>query len=205
MVKLDLIKRKESFYNASILIKLKEMKWLTSTVNLANPAHGVNAIRVVQALVKKGRTIDELRTKPAVKFKKDELEKINVLKNPAYFPTNQFANQVVQLALSGNKLLIAMFRQTQLNMFGLKGTIHANKPAVINLESLGMFYHVPDKNIEVEAIEYNDGTYIKPEILKKESSTWPLALRWGVTRGKDGLLYCAYGNTNYVPNKEFTK
>lgn len=171
-------------------------------VNILNPIHGVNAVRVIQTLVRKGRTIDTLKTRPGVRFTEGELTQLS--RFPSNPVTNQFVNQVVQLALSGNKVLLAMFRSTQLNTIGITATVHGDKPAVVDLELLGMYYH-GSGNIEAKAIRYNKDFVVKPEDLKSGASNMPLTFRWGVIKGSDDKLYCKHGVSEYVPNSELTK
>ncbi len=174
------------------------------TINLLNPIQGINATQVFKALVNKGKAIDKLKASPDVKFEDDELEKLSIFEKPENMITNQFANEAVQQVLSGNKFAVSMFRLAQLNTLGLTATISGNKPAVIDLESLGMYYQ-GSSNIEAKTILYSDDTFVQPEILKNGNNNLPLALQWGVTRGKDGLLYIVHGHTRYVPNKDFSK
>ena len=179
----------------------------STAINLAKPIQGINATRVIQALVEKGKNLATLRENPNVSFKKEELEKINRTPNNAV--SNQFANQVIQLALSGNKLAVVMFRLAQLKIQGVAETIpvtiHRGKPVVIDLESLGMYYHNPSNDVEAKVMRYSKDTAVKPEDLKS-GKEMPLVFRWGVTRGQDDKLYCLFDKlVKYVPNKDFTK
>lgn len=176
----------------------------STAISFANPIHGINATRVIQALVKKGRTLNTLRERPSVRFQKDELERLSQFKQPEKAITNQFANKVVELALSGNKIALAMFRLAQLKIQGVTGTIYRDKPAVIDLELLGMYYH-NSGNIEAKAIRYNPDIVVKPEDLKLGVDKMPLAFRWGVTRGQDDKFLCEFDKLKYAPNEDFTK
>ena len=179
----------------------------STAINLANPIQGINATRVIQALVERGKNLATLREHPKVRFKKEELAQMNTLPNNPV--SNQFANQIIQLVLSGNKLAVAMFRLAQLKIQGVAETIpvtiHRDKPAVIDLESLGMYYHNPSNDVEAKVMRYSKDTAVNPEDLKL-GKEMPLAFRWGVTKDQDDKLYCSFGKlANYVPNKDFTK
>ena len=180
----------------------------STAITLAKPIQGINAIRVIKALVRRGKTLATLRENPTVRLEEEDLAHINRFPyNPV---SNQFANQVIQLALSGNKLAVAMFRLAQLKIQGVAETIPIticrDKPTVIDLEPLGMYYHNPSNDVEAKVMRYNADTTVKPEDLKLGMDKMPLAFRWGVTKDQDGKLYCCFGPfTEYVPNKDLTK
>ncbi len=167
----------------------------TTTINGGNPIHGINAARVIRELVKKGKTPVTLRENPNIRFTTEELARISQFPKPENAVTNSFVNEVVKQIINGNKFLVGLFRLAQLSTQGLTGTIHGKKPAVIDLESLGMYYHGTQNEIEAKVIKYNKHTYIKPEDLKNGMGNMPLSFRWGVTRNEDGSLYCRHGKS----------
>ena len=181
----------------------------TTTINPGNLLHGIGIVQVARALANKGRTLETLRERPGIRFTNKELERIQTIGGRPFnakLVTNDFANQTVQLALGGNKLAVMLFRTQQLKISGLPATIHGNKPAVIDLEPLKLYYHASDnKVLEAKVIKYDEHTWVTPEKLKSGVDNLPLAFRWGVTRGEDDKLYCALGDFKYVPNKEFDK
>ncbi len=178
-------------------------------VDSRNINHGIGIVQVARALAKKGRTLKALIEKPRVRFISEELRKMQTIGGITFnagILTNDFANQAVQLALGGDKIAKILFRAQQLKINGLPSTIHGNKPAIIDLEPLEMYYQNSENQvIEAEVIKYDEHTWISPEQLKSGIDKMPLAFKWGVIRDKDDELYCSHGNFTFIPNKELNK
>ncbi|MBI3309231.1 MAG: hypothetical protein HYZ79_07665 [Candidatus Melainabacteria bacterium] len=169
------------------------------TVNPRSIRDGLSMFKVFQTLVhRRGRTIEELKAQPRVRFTNDELDEVTTIQgkpfNRGRAHSNRFANDAIALALGGNKLAAVLFRKNQFKTIGLPGIIHGNKPAVIDLGQLYVRYLGSANDMPAQLIETEPFQWIKPEdIANKESFNMGEALEasFRTTDSGDELLVTA--------------
>ena len=124
--------------------------------------NGLAVCQVIGGLVRRGKTVDSFHDDTKVRFTPRELERITTKRGGGLLNRdiidNLFANQVVQLIAKKDNFALGLYRATQITTLGLQTTIRGNKPAVIDLEPLNVFYCGPVEGLQVSNVcDYTNG------------------------------------------------
>lgn len=124
--------------------------------------NGLAVCQVIGGLVKRGKTVDSFHDDTKVRFTSKELEQITTKRGGGALNrdivNNPFANQVVQLLARKDNFVLGLYKTVQIRALGLQATIRGNKPALIDLEPLSIFYCGPVKDLQVTNVcDYTNG------------------------------------------------